>query len=47
VQCEGIVQIFVKQAKGDALGMTPYSEEYRDDFAPVCALNVLSKENFV
>jgi hypothetical protein len=41
------VQIFVEQAKGDALGMTPYTEKYRDDFAPVCVLNVLFEENFV
>jgi hypothetical protein len=35
------VQIFAKQAQGDARGMTSCTEKYRDDFAPVCVLNVL------
>jgi hypothetical protein len=44
VQCEDTAQIFAKQAKGDAVVVTSYTEEYHGDFAPVCVLNVLSRK---
>ena len=44
MQYEDIVQIFAKQGKGDAFGLTSYSKENHDDLASVCVLNVVSRK---